>query len=264
VFADTKETMPLPLEPKHPAPLRAALDAHIALLSADTGFAAGIPTADLGLASRVLTLPRLDLDAGTWTPPAPGGFGDAPLALVVDGLLGRHIDMGDRVATQLLGPGDVIDPWRGPGDTLVSRSVHWSAYGPATIAVLDGRFATAAQRWPALSRTLQARLIAQADRLAVDLAICQLPRVGDRIVALLAHLGERFGRMAPDGVVVDVRLTHRLLGELVGAQRPTVSLALTSLLEEGRVGRRPDGTLVVAGAPDGALAPVVVDEPIAA
>jgi CRP/FNR family transcriptional regulator, cyclic AMP receptor protein len=257
--------MPLPLEPQYPAPLRrATTDAHIALLSADTGFAAGIPTADLGLAARVLTLPRLDLDGGGWTPPAPGAFGDAPLALVVDGLLGRHVAMGDRVATELLGPGDVIDPWRTPADTLVSRAVRWSAYGPATIAVLDGRFTTAAQRWPVLSRTVQARLTAHGDRLATHLAICQLPRVGDRIVALLSHLAERFGRMAPDGVIVGVRLTHRLIGELVGAQRPTISLALTSLLDEGRINRRPDGTLVVAGAPDGALAPVVVDEPLAA
>jgi CRP-like cAMP-binding protein len=257
--------MPLPLEPQYPAPLRrATTDAHIALLAADTGFAAGIPTAELRLAARVLTLPRLDLDAGEWTPPARDGFGDAPLALVVDGLLGRHVDMGDRVATQLLGPGDVVDLWPAPGDTLVPREVRWSAYGPATIAVLDGRFATAAQRWPALSRTVHARLAAHGDRLAVHLAICQLPRVGDRVVALLAHLAERFGRIAPDGVVVGVRLTHRLLGELVGAQRPTVSLAVTSLLEEGRISRRSDGMLVVADAPDDTLAAVVVVEPLAA
>jgi CRP/FNR family cyclic AMP-dependent transcriptional regulator len=233
--------------------LTVAADAHIALFAADPAFASGIPASDRALAARVLRLPRLDLDAGTWTPPAPDRFGDGPLALVADGLLGRHVALGARVATHILGPGDVFSPWPAGGDAFLPQAVRWSAYGPATLAVLDGRFGTAAQRWPALSRTVQTRLAAQADRLAFSLAICQLPRVGDRILALLWHLAERFGRMAPDGVVVGVRLTHRLIGELVGAQRPTVSLALASLLEEGALSRRPDGTLVLGGAPSSAL-----------
>ena len=252
--------MPLPLELQSPAPLSVAADAHIALLAADAGFASGIPAAEVGLAGRVLTLPRFDVDPGPWTPPAAARFGDAPLALVVDGLVGRHVDLGERVATELLGPGDVFAPWLTPRDALLPRAVRWSAYDPATIAVLDNRFAVAAQRWPALSSTAHMRLAAHGDRLATHLAICQLPRVGDRIVALLCHLAERFGRIAPDGVVVDMRLTHRLIGELVGAQRPTVSLALTSLLEEGRVTRRANGTLGL----DGALAPAVVSAPLAA
>src|SRR4051794_21102311 len=254
-----------PLRPQSAAlTLTTAVDAHIALSDADAEFASGIPAADRALAARVLKVPRLDLDAGAWRPPARDRVGDAPLALVVDGLIGRHVDLGARVATQILGPGDVFGPWPATDDAFLPPAVRWSAYGPATIAVLDGRFAAAAQRWPALSRIVQTRLAALADRVAFDLAICQLPRVGDRVLALLWHLAERFGRIAPDGVVVGVRLTHRLIGELVGAQRPTVSLALTSLLEEGRVIRRHDGTLVLDGAPIGAVAPAAVPARLAA
>jgi CRP-like cAMP-binding protein len=237
-------------------------DAHIALLAADAGFGRGIPAPDLGLAERVLVLPRLDLDAGAWTPPARAD-GHAPLALLVDGLVGRHVGVGERVATQLLGPGDVFDPWTGSTDDLLPRSVRWSALAPATIAVLDGRFATAAQRWPELSGTAQARLAAVGERLAVHLAICQLPRVEQRVLALMWHLAERFGRVAPDGVVVGLRLTHRMIGELVGAQRPTVSLALASMLEDGLVARRDDGTLVLDAASRGVFAPTGVPAPLA-
>jgi CRP/FNR family transcriptional regulator, cyclic AMP receptor protein len=244
--------------------LTVAANAHIALFAADPAFASGIPAADRPLAARVLKVPRLDLDVGAWTPPAPDRFGPAPLALVADGLLGRHVTLGARVATHILGPGDVFSPWPASGDAFLPPAVRWSAYGPATIAVLDGRFGAVAQRWPALSRTVQTRLATHADRLAFGLAICQLPRVGDRILALLWHLAERFGRMAPDGVVVGVRLTHRLIGELVGAQRPTVSLALASLLEEGPVSRRPDGMLVLGGAPSGALTADAVPARLAA
>jgi CRP/FNR family transcriptional regulator, cyclic AMP receptor protein len=236
-------------------------DAHIALLAADAGFARGIPAGDVGLAERVLVLPRLDLDAGAWMPPTPADAEAAPLALVIDGLVGRHVGLGERVATQLLGPGDVFDPWAASADDLLPRSVRWSALAPATIAVLDGRFATAAQRWPELSRTVQARLAALGERLAVHLAICQLPRVEQRVLALLWHLAERFGRVAPDGVLLELRLTHRIIGELVGAQRPTVSLALASLLEDGLVDRRGDGTLVLDTASRGTIAPAGIAAP---
>jgi CRP-like cAMP-binding protein len=218
--------MPSQSHPPH-APERAAArafaaDAHVALLRADPGFARGIPAGDMALAERVLVLPRLDLDAGRFAPPPPPAGSAAPMALVIDGLVGRHVALGERVATQLLGPGDVFAPWSARADALLPGEVRWSAFEPATLAVLDGRFATTAQRWPALAATALERLAGLGDRLAVHLAICQLPRVEERVVALLWHLAERFGRIAPDGVVLGLRLTHRLIGELVGAQRPYI------------------------------------------
>jgi hypothetical protein len=240
-------------------------DAHIALLAADAGFARGIPATDRALAERVLVLPRLDVDPGVWRPPAPEpGDAGAPLLLVVDGLLGRRVALGGRVATQLLGPGDVFEPPLPGADELLPRSVRWSAFAPATVAVLDGRFTTGAQRWPVLWRTAHSRLAALGDRLAVHVAICQLPRVEQRILALLWHLAERFGRVGPDGIVIDVRLTHRLIGELVGAQRPTVSLAVAGLLGSGLVSRRADGTLVLDDASRTTLVPAAGPAPMVA
>lgn len=252
----------------HPAAAPPA--AHVALLYADPSFAAGIPAADLPLADRVLRVPRLQLEAGAWLPPERGLW-PAPTSalLVLDGVIARHAALADRVATQLLGPGDVVDAWSRANE-LVPCSVRWSVHEPATVAVLDGRFATAARRWPALAATVHARLGAVADRLATHLAICQLPRVEQRVLALLWHLAERFGRVTPEGVVLPLRLTHRLVGELAGAQRPTVSLAFGALLEDGRVTRREDGSLVLAAGswadlePSGPpAAPVTVPVPTA-
>jgi DNA-binding IclR family transcriptional regulator len=39
-------------------------------------------------------------------------------------------------------------------------------------------------------------------------------------------------------VVVRLQLTHELIGRLIGARRPTVSLALHALAEEGILERR--------------------------
>src|SRR3712207_5870012 len=64
-------------------------------------------------------------------------------------------------------------------------------------------------------------------------------------MATLWHLGERWGRMSPAGVVVPLALTHETIGRLAGAERPTVSLALTALAERGDVIRREDGAFVL-------------------
>jgi CRP/FNR family cyclic AMP-dependent transcriptional regulator len=241
-----------------------AADAHVGLLRADPGFAAGIPAEDRGLADRILTLPRLDLDPGPWAVP-PGDRWVAPVAgmLLADGVIVRHVALGDRVASQLLGPGDVFDPWPA-GDDLLPCAVHWSAATAATAVVLDGRLSTAARRWPSLATTVQRRLARLGERLAVHLAICQLPRVEQRVLALLWHLAERFGRVTPDGVLVPLRLTHRLIGELVGAQRPTVTLALANLIADGVVTRRGDGSHVLDRSSRAELDPTARPAPVIA
>src|SRR3712207_8717441 len=50
----------------------------------------------------------------------------------------------------------------------------------------------------------------------------------------------RFGRIVPDGVVIPLQLSHQMIGQLVGAQRPTVTLALGKLAAAGDVVRRGD------------------------
>jgi CRP-like cAMP-binding protein len=56
-----------------------------------------------------------------------------------------------------------------------------------------------------------------------------------RLTLLLWHLAGRFGRVEPGGIRVPLPLTHRLLGRLVGAERPSVSHALARLHTAGLV-----------------------------
>jgi hypothetical protein len=50
-------------------------------------------------------------------------------------------------------------------------------------------------------------------------------------------------------VIVPLALTHRILGQLVGARRPTVSTALSELADRGELVRRPDGSWLLRGDP---------------
>ena len=54
---------------------------------------------------------------------------------------------------------------------------------------------------------------------------------------------------AATGIVVPLVLSHRLIGELVGARRPTVSTALAELARDGQLSRRDDGTWLLTGEP---------------
>jgi hypothetical protein len=64
---------------------------------------------------------------------------------------------------------------------------------------------------------------------------------------------DRFGRVCPDGIVFSLPVTHELLGRLVAARRPTVSLALAGLAEAGSLRRREHGDWVLSPTSDGAF-----------
>jgi CRP/FNR family transcriptional regulator, cyclic AMP receptor protein len=87
----------------------------------------------------------------------------------------------------------------------------------------------AAQRWPGIADFLHDRLAHQTHHASMHLAMLHLPRIEDRLIALFADLAERFGHMAADGILIDLPLTHEIIGGLVASRRPTVTLALQSL-----------------------------------
>jgi hypothetical protein len=123
--------------------------------------------------------------------------------------------------------------------------------GELRLAMLDERVLLAARRFPNLVAGLQTRMGEQHQRLATQLAICQLPRVEDRVLALLWLLAETWGRVTPSGTVVPLALTHDALGELVGARRPTVTLALKELADRGALFRQDGQWLLLAPPPHG-------------
>jgi CRP/FNR family transcriptional regulator, cyclic AMP receptor protein len=204
-------------------------------------------------AQRELTVRVTALGVGEWdgsrlaaTDPENVGL------LVLDGVLAREVVVGDTVSTELLGPGDLVRPWQLTADTELLRvSVRWNALSKMRLAVLDRRVGALLGQYPEVNAVLIDRLSERAQRLAVGQAISQLHRVDVRLVSLLWHLAERWGRVTGEGVVVPLALSHRVLGQLVGARRPTVSTALTQLARENRVQRRQDGTWLLLGAPVG-------------
>lgn len=190
---------------------------------------------DLQRAARGLAEVMLHVPAGPWNPiaasaAARGAFG----ALLVDGLLLREVHLGATPAGGLVLPGDVLDPFVRPE----GERVTWSALEDGTVAVLGARFLQATRRLPGLTVALHRRHAEQAARAARHAAVASLPRVEQRVLALLWGLAEERGRVGVDGVAVHLPLTHAGIGRLIGAKRPTVSLALKALAADGLVESR--------------------------
>jgi CRP/FNR family transcriptional regulator, cyclic AMP receptor protein len=180
----------------------------------------------------------------------PGHLG----LLVVEGLLTRDVVLGETLATELVGRGDILRPADHDGqDAPVPFDIVWHVLEPTRIAVLDRQFARVIGHWPEAMEVLMRGAVGRAQSLAVTLAVSHLRRVDTRLLVLMWYLADRWGKVTPRGVSVPLRLTHQTLGRLVGAQRPSVTTALRSLADDGRLTREADQTWMLHGEPPDTL-----------
>jgi CRP/FNR family cyclic AMP-dependent transcriptional regulator len=236
-----------------PRPLQAkgglvARTPYVRLLELLPELAADLDRAELAEARRLVVAPLTTLPEGQWSSVQlrkRAGTKCVLGCLVVEGLVVREVVLGGRAATQLLGPGDLLAPAQ-PPSRFMSAALRFSVTEPVDLAVLDEAFAAVTRRWPSIAAALIVRAERQAERAAFQQAISQLPRAEQRIVALLWHLGDRWGTVADGHVAVPVSLRHEGIARLVGARRPTISAALGRLEARGLIIRQLDGTWLLS------------------
>jgi hypothetical protein len=223
------------------------------LLELDPDLGQLLPQDRLTAATNELRVAVRSLESGPWDVDRLSGASPEHLGLLVlGGIIAREVLVSDTVSTELLGPGDVVRPWRlQDGSSLLQHTVRWNVLSRSRIALLDRRLSAELGRYPEVGAAIVDRVNERALRLAVTQAISQLNRVDRRLLALFWHLAERWGRITSGGVALPMTLSHRMLGQLVGARRPTVSTALGELVRQGELVRRDDGTWLLTGAPVG-------------
>lgn len=221
----------------------------VRLLDVAPQLAEHLPEDQVRGARAALLAPTIELRRGAWEreeichhPHHPFG------AIVVSGLLARTVDVGGYPGLDVYGPGDVIGA-RDLRHTTLPCGESWSATVSSRIALLDDRFLLAARRWPRLVSAMFELLGEQRDRLMMQLVIAEQPRVEDRLLMLFWQLADRFGKVTRDGITIQLALTHEALGRLIGARRPTVTLALRMLSERSAIERRPDRSWLVKELP---------------
>ena len=172
-------------------------------------------------------------------------------AMVLEGMLVQALQISEDPTLRLLGPGSLV-PLAHPPQSMPVLSARLLVPIPTRLVLLDDQLLIAARRWPWIVSGLYARMLEHSERLATQLAICQLPRVEDRLMALMWLLAELWGRVTTAGIRLRISLSHEVLGGLVGARRPTVTLALSKLAERGSLIRHDDEWLIL----DPPVAPV--------
>jgi hypothetical protein len=212
----------------------------MSLLSADPELAAAVPAGELPRAHRATWTETITFDAGpvdlTLAPISPTAF----VLLLINGALTRQTRLSDRAMIELLLPGDGLSPWP-PSPSAPFTETKLTALNEVRLAVLDHTFIKAAALWPGLLTAVQRRFTEQQHRLATHGAICQLPRVEQRVMAIMWLLAARTGTVTAHGTELSLALTHDALAQLIGSRRPTVSLAVKRLGRGGYLARNDDG-----------------------
>jgi hypothetical protein len=221
----------------------------IAILDWDPELAEELPEPQLALARRHVLAEVLGYPAGPWEVGPDDFDGTASLGLLlIKGLMAREVTVGDYTCAELLGPGDLIQPWLRIGqEQSVATEVDWDVVEPVALAVLDRRFCERAAHWPEVQAAVARRVMQRTHWLAFHLAVCGLRRVDDRLLSVLWHFADRWGAVTPEGVRLDVRLTHELLAAVTGARRPSVTTALSRMAAEGRVRSLPRSRWLLLG-----------------
>lgn len=209
----------------------------VAVLEYDPDLAEDLSGDQLAVA-RVQVLAKLvRYRTGPW-PVGPDDFDQTASfgLLLIKGLLAREVTVAEYTCAELLGPGDVLQPWLRIGpEQSVATEIGWDVVEPVGAAVLDRGFCAAASKWPEIAAAVSRRLMQRTHWLAFHLAVCGLRRVEERLLLVLWHFADRWGTVTPEGVRLDLRLTHDLLAAVTGSRRPSVTNGLRRLTEQGRI-----------------------------
>lgn len=236
-----------------PGPLstggRAPSPPRVRLLEEDPGLGAGLSPEQFEHARRFAVAEVVEVGRGLHEPSIIGSS-EMLGVLVLDGLMIRGVVVAERHCGELVTAGALLRPWDHFGHAApMPFEVHWRVIQPVRLALLDRRVTLVCARWPPLVHELMRRAMERAHTLALMAAIHSLQHVEVRLLVLMWHLADRFGRVTPEGTVIPLRLTHRDLAELVGSQRPSVSANLIKLSREGVLSRRSDRSWLLHGDP---------------
>src|SRR3954466_3812136 len=218
----------------------------VPVLVQDPDLGAGPGGHRLRRAERELIASTFVAFEGPWQPTEAGesvrgGIG----LLLLDGLVVRRVGRTGRYGAELLGPGDLMRPWQHDGeDVTLPFDTTFRVIEQAEFALLDQRFAGRAAPYPEVGGALIGRAMQRSRTLVVTMAIAHYPRIDRRLLMLMWHLADRWGRGTPDGTRVPLRLTHQLLADLVASRRPSVTSARQQLGREVYMSKLGDAWLL--------------------
>ena len=170
--------------------------------------------------------PRVRLAAGD-TLDVPAG---TKLLILESGLVvSTYMPRRRRFVAAIAGEGDVLPP---PSDGIVLEALR-----PSLVRFVDAEMCATLLCDPAAGDEIVDGLLAAVLEREESLSHFGEIVHRDRVLSKLVQLARKFGRVTPEGVRLDLPLTHQLLADSVAAARETVSIALGELQRIGAVER---------------------------
>jgi CRP/FNR family cyclic AMP-dependent transcriptional regulator len=190
------------------------------------------------------------VQVGPWLPGPPGRAAGAGI-LLLDGFVTRVVTVGNRRGTELLGQGDVIQRWVPvPEDTTISVEDDWRVLQATQFAVLGPDFLGAVSEYPEVLVEVIGRVARRTRRLAVQAAISDIHGIPARVLMLLWHLAEAWGKRSQDGYRLRLPISHETIGQMIGAHRSSVTTAIAALVRDGEVVARRNSWLLLGQPPN--------------
>lgn len=223
----------------------------VRVLDEDSRLRASLSQDSLELATAQALAPLMTVKPGRWSYELDQSEQRGHLGLLVlEGLLARHMSLGDLGSVEFIGPCALIRPWGRRRPFPHATEVRWEVLAEARLAVLDSDFALRVDAWPELVGALLERATERADSLLLHSALRQTVRVEDRLLLALWHFAGQWGEPTPEGRKLNVpKLTGAVLATIVGARRQSVSKALGQLADRQAIRRFPDGCWELIGPP---------------
>jgi CRP/FNR family transcriptional regulator, cyclic AMP receptor protein len=215
--------------------LRKLRQLHEALvLEVDPELGAEIAPIERPRAVRASTAPVRIFSLGEW------GFEPTPErtslgALILKGMMVLRMEFGGCSHLEVLGKGDVLNPWLVGTESRLQEQVSVHVMQSSCVALLDHRFALQMTPWPEVFAALMRRQITRTRRMVLQACILSRSLVDERLELMLWRLGDQFGRMTREGLLVGLPFTHLQLAEMIAARRSTVTMAVGRLVSEDRL-----------------------------
>jgi hypothetical protein len=209
----------------------------------------GLTDQELRAATESLLPLSYSLPVGEWTPQSGSSFESALGLMILDGLVIRRVSAGQAVGVgiELLGHNDLLRPWQQDSASFVDSA--FDVIQTTRVAVLDQRATALMSQWPPLVANVVGLALARSRSLVLQAAIMNTTGVERRLHALLWALAEKWGTVSTDGVAFKLQVPQRVLAQIIGCRRPTVSTAIQSLREEGLIDTAQDGRWVLRDRP---------------
>ena len=162
--------------------------ARILELDPDLGLSLAEP--DLAQAREALVARAYELPPGRWEITQPAKRAGTYGVLVVSGLLALRMSIAERATLELLGQGDLLQPWvqLGP-ETSAPPTSGWQVLERSRVLLLDRDFAESAAPWPEIASALMYRLVLRSRRLCYQLAVNTAPQIEHRLLRF-GHRGD--------------------------------------------------------------------------